>query len=246
MSLAAIKKLIEPLKQRVLLMIGRVLILAVKTDGVLPQLTGELLQGEVNQGLTLMQHFGLASNPLPFSEGIAVFPLGDRSQGYVVATEDRRIRPSLDPGETALYSAEDVAAPGEEPAAGPLHSIRLTSGRAIQAAGASATAIISGELNASALSSTLTLNGIPLTFSSAGGVITISAPVPIVVNTTYNLPEGGGGSRPASQTLAADTLNIEADNLVIKLGGKTFSYTASGMPARIGTDTAGGDTIQEG
>jgi phage gp45-like len=80
MQSSFLHKILAPLKQRILLMIGRVLILAVKNDEVMPQLTAELLQGEVLEGLQLMQQFGLASHPLPGCEGVAVFPMGDRSQ----------------------------------------------------------------------------------------------------------------------------------------------------------------------
>ena len=256
---ATIHKILAPLKQRILLMIGRVLILAVNSEGVLPQLSGELLQGEVLEGLQLIQQFGLASRPLPGAEGVAVFPMGDRSSGYVVATEDRRVRPGLEPGEAALYSAEDVPGVDEEPPEGQaegaaMHSIRLLNGRVIAAAGDLLQAVIQAGIDITAggaitldLSEcVLNLGGSTLTISG-GGMVSIQSPQPIMLNALYIQPAGaGGGGRPAVQQLSADTVEIDADTLKISLGGKTFTYTSSGMPARIGTDTAGGDTIAEG
>jgi hypothetical protein len=186
------------------------------------------------------------------------------ASGYVVATEDRRVRPGLEPGEAALYSARDVHHPDDEIPDGmepdetgnyqPRHSIRLLNGRVISAAGDSLQATIQAAVHVTAGGAItldlsefiLNLGESSLTFSG-GGMVSIQSPQPIMLNALYIQPAGaGGGGRPAVQQLSADTVEIDADTLKISLGGKTFTYTSSGMPARIGTDTAGGDTIAEG
>jgi len=111
MNLSAfIKSLIDPLRQRVLLMIGRALILAAGEDG----LRLKLLADEETEGVPQMQEYGFASVPLPGCEALAVFQGGNRSDGIVVATEDQRYRPKdLQSGEAVLYTDQDRLAEGE-------------------------------------------------------------------------------------------------------------------------------------
>ncbi|CAI3953339.1 Mu-like prophage protein gp45 (gp45) (PDB:3VTN) [Commensalibacter communis] len=59
---------------------------------------------EARDNLTLMQHYGFASSPLPGADGIAIFQSGDRNKGVVIATNDQRYRiKSLNSGEVAIY-----------------------------------------------------------------------------------------------------------------------------------------------
>jgi len=108
---ALLKSLIDPLRQRVLLMIGRALILAVGEDG----LRLKLLADEETEGVPQMQEYGFSSKALEGCEALAVFQGGNRDHGMVVATEDWRYRPKdLQSGEAALYTDEDRPAEGEE------------------------------------------------------------------------------------------------------------------------------------
>ena len=109
--MAALSRLLAPLKQRIMLLIGRGLILAARQGEGLPELAAELLRGEARDNLVLMQDFGLASLPPAGGECVVVFPGGDRSLGLVVATDDRTRRPQdLAEGDCALYSAGDSEA----------------------------------------------------------------------------------------------------------------------------------------
>ena len=102
--------LVAPLRHRVLLMIGRAVILAVGEDG----LRLSLLEGEETEGVPQMQEYGLASSPLEGCGALAVFQGGNRDHGVVVATEDPRYRPQdLEAGEAALYTDEDRLGEGE-------------------------------------------------------------------------------------------------------------------------------------
>ena len=183
--------------------------------------------------------FGLASIPLEGAEGLAIFPGGDRSQGFVIATEDRRLRPSLGQGETALYSAENTAQPGEDLPEGvsegdPLHAVLLKSGRQVEMAGETVTIL---------------LNGTPLTLTAAEGLVSITAPGIVQINdTVMPAPGGGGGSvRPAVQNLEADTVNLAADTLKYRAWWKKPLPTpaAACRPASAPT-RAGTETIVEG
>ncbi len=110
--MSALNRILAPLKQRIMLLIGRGLIQAVRQGEGLPELAAELLRGEDRDNLVLMQDFGLASLPPAGGECVAVFPGGDRSLGLVVASDDRTRRPrDLAEGDCALYGAGDHEAP---------------------------------------------------------------------------------------------------------------------------------------
>lgn len=107
----AITRLLAPLKQRILLLVGRGLIQAAKQAEGLPELAAELLRGEARDNLILMQDFGFASLPPAGGECLVLFPGGDRSLGFVTATDDRNRRPhDLAEGDSALYGADDSEA----------------------------------------------------------------------------------------------------------------------------------------
>lgn len=62
-------------------------------------------RGEDFTDKELFQQYGLASRPLPESEGILLF-IGGVDNAVVIATEDRRYRIALEEGEVAIYSDE--------------------------------------------------------------------------------------------------------------------------------------------
>lgn len=155
--LEALNRFIAPLRQRVMLMIGRALVLAAQERQGIRTLQLGLLDGELADGAEHIQEYGFASRPLPGGEAVALFPGGDRSFALVVATGDRRYEPlGLEPGEVAIYSSGDRLVEGEElpeapegapegwpvmPAdpsgpGPPLCRIKLTPGRAVEITGA--------------------------------------------------------------------------------------------------------------
>lgn len=233
MDVGILKRFVAPIMQRIMLLVGRGIVRIIKTESVLPEIVAELLNGETHEHLHLMQHFGFASLPPAGSDCLAIFPGGDRSQGFIVATEDRRRRPGLEDGETAVYSAEDTQSPEAEIPEGiepdeegnlpPLHRIEFKTGRIINLHGARFDLFINGRL---------------LSVRTSEGAI--------MLNNVLIPPMEEGASRPTLHTIAGDMVEIEADSLRIKLGGKQFDFSSSNMPARIGVDTAGGDVIQEG
>jgi phage baseplate assembly protein V len=88
-------------------MVARCTVALSNASGKLQQLQIRLLAGEVKSGVEHMEPYGFTSNPLAGAEGIAIFPGGDRSVGYVIVTADRRYRISgLEPGELAIYTHE--------------------------------------------------------------------------------------------------------------------------------------------
>jgi len=115
MNLEAIKRLLDPLRQRIMLMVGRGQIQLIEESGGRVTAQANLLSGETADGLGLMQHYGFASSPRPDSEAVVLFVGGDRSQGFVVGTDDPWTRPlGLQPGEVAVFSWEDRLGDEEE------------------------------------------------------------------------------------------------------------------------------------
>jgi len=104
-----LKRALAPIRQRISLMIGRALLTAVAEEDGRRTAQATLLAGELAEGLEMFEHFGLTSRPLADCEAVVIFQGGDRSLGYVVATDDPRYRPlGLQPGEVAIYNAGDV------------------------------------------------------------------------------------------------------------------------------------------
>lgn len=104
-----IRKALDPLQNKIRLMIGRAIIQAVVDDKEKCNqlLKCGILQNEVRDQIEKMAQYGFASAPLPGAEALIVFPSGDRSQGVCIATEDRRYRlKTLQNGEVALYTDE--------------------------------------------------------------------------------------------------------------------------------------------
>jgi phage baseplate assembly protein V len=100
-----IRRAIEPLTQKVRLMISRGVISmvndALKCQGVQIQ----LLADEVREDVERFQEYGYTSVPFKDAEAIYLSVGGNRTHGIVIATEDRRYRPkSLVEGDVCLYT----------------------------------------------------------------------------------------------------------------------------------------------
>lgn len=100
-----IKQVIRPIKNKVLLTIGRGVLLAAKDDKAIQQVQITLLADEVKDQVESMGHFGFSSNAPKGSDVVMVSVGGNRDHGIVVATEHRDHRfKNLDEGDTVLYN----------------------------------------------------------------------------------------------------------------------------------------------
>lgn len=121
----AIDKMMAPLRRRVLLAIGRGILLATD-DGKkiqIVQISG--LNGEVLNDRERFQNYGLASHAHPGAEAIFVSVGGLRNHAIVLAVDDRRYRiVGLAQGEVALYTDENQSEDG--------HRIHLKRGGKIE------------------------------------------------------------------------------------------------------------------
>ncbi|MGE0487321.1 MAG: phage baseplate assembly protein V [Gammaproteobacteria bacterium] len=99
-----VARLVEPLKRRVRLMVSRGVLRLVDDARKVQEAQVGLLRDEVVSGVERFQEYGLTSVPLPGCEGVLVFVGGSRGHGLLVATDDRRYRPTaLEPGEVMIY-----------------------------------------------------------------------------------------------------------------------------------------------
>jgi phage baseplate assembly protein V len=100
----AIRKLTEPLRRRIALMVGRCTVKlvndALKMQGV--QIT--LLADEAIDNVERMQEYGFTSHPHPGAEALSLAVGGTRNHVVVIKCEDRRYRlTGLEEGEVAIY-----------------------------------------------------------------------------------------------------------------------------------------------
>lgn len=99
--------LIARLLRSVGMMVGRAIIRLSDDSQSIQTLQLDLLRGETQPRVTRFQEYGFTSNPLPGAEAAVIFLGGARSQGLVIATEDRRYRlVGMQGGEVALYTDE--------------------------------------------------------------------------------------------------------------------------------------------
>lgn len=102
--IAAINRMLAPLNRKIMGMVVRGVIKALKENsGGNIQAQVSLLAAESADGLELIQDYGFTSKPLLGAEGVMVFPGGDASHGLIIATADRRYRLAIADGEVAIH-----------------------------------------------------------------------------------------------------------------------------------------------
>ena len=100
----AFARMMDPLRRRVALMIGRAVLTLVNDAGGRQIHQVSLLNGEMSDNLESFDHYGFTSVPFPGAEGVFVSVGGERTHGLIIATGDRRFRlKGLQNGEVALY-----------------------------------------------------------------------------------------------------------------------------------------------
>lgn len=108
MNLESILRLIEPLKNKISLVIGTASIKGVSDGPAIQEMQVGLLENEGSDGQERFAEYGFTSHPHSGSEAVVVFPGGVRSHGIIIAVEDRRYRlKGLEKGEVALYTDEE-------------------------------------------------------------------------------------------------------------------------------------------
>lgn len=100
--------LLEPIFNRVRLMIGRCVVLATKYNSSDLEADIELVAGEKRRDVEFVQQYGFSSRPKGDVSGIALFLGGSRDNGVVIATHgdgsDMSKANDLKPGEVLVHS----------------------------------------------------------------------------------------------------------------------------------------------
>lgn len=106
MNVADFNRLIAPIKNKIMLMIGRCILKAVDNTGTTQLIQVSGLKNETISGIERPQEYGLETYPKVEAESIVIFPNGNRDQGLCIKVHDRNNRPSgMNSGDVALYDS---------------------------------------------------------------------------------------------------------------------------------------------
>lgn len=101
------KRAMQPIHNRIMLMIGRAVLSAVKDGEGIQQIQISLLAGESMDKVERFQNFGFTSHAPAGAEGIALSIGGNRDNLVVVALDHRTLRKKgLAAGESAMYDKD--------------------------------------------------------------------------------------------------------------------------------------------
>ena len=100
-----IKHMVGPLAKRVRMSIAKAVIDSVTDSADIQSLKVQILADEVIGSIERMQEYGFSSVPFNGTEAVAVFAGGNRANGVIIATDDRRHRPKGSEGDTFIYNA---------------------------------------------------------------------------------------------------------------------------------------------
>lgn len=100
----AVKRLMEPLQRRVMLMVTKAIAKLIDDAGGLQRLQVTLLASETRDNVPRFQEYGFSGHPLPGASAIVVSISGHRDQPIIIALDDPRHRPrGLMQGEVIVY-----------------------------------------------------------------------------------------------------------------------------------------------
>lgn len=99
-----IYKMLLPLSRRLRLMVSRAIITAINDAGKIQSAQVKLFDGEIRDGVEVLQPYGLSSRAPGKPEGLYFSVGGDRDHGVMICIADRQFRFKLQKdGEICLY-----------------------------------------------------------------------------------------------------------------------------------------------
>lgn len=102
--ISQLEHLLRPLRTRISNLVGRGVVKGADDGKKLQALQLGVLAGETVDGGEHHQPYGFSSVPLGGAEAVVLFPDGDRARPLVVATSDRRYRPTDgEAGQVTMY-----------------------------------------------------------------------------------------------------------------------------------------------
>lgn len=103
-----IKRLLDPIKKKIFLLIGRALLTAINNSYGTQLIQVKGLNGETITDIERFQEYGFESYPEAGAESVIGFINGNRDLGITLCVHDRRYRPTdLSEGEVAMYHKDD-------------------------------------------------------------------------------------------------------------------------------------------
>lgn len=100
----SIEHLLEPVFNRIRLMIGRCVVIATRYNSGDLESDIELVAGERRRDVEFIQQYGFSSRPKGNVSGVALFVGGSRDNGVVIATNGDDIGEKLEEGEILVHS----------------------------------------------------------------------------------------------------------------------------------------------
>lgn len=103
----AFNRLIEPIKNRLMLMINRATVDIVDDSGSIQSQQVKVLAGETKSKVPSVHQFGFSSNPPPGSDAIMISVNGNRENSVIIGHENREFRfTNLEEGDSIQYNKE--------------------------------------------------------------------------------------------------------------------------------------------
>lgn len=100
-----LERLLAPIKQKIILMIGKAVITAAKDNEAIQLVQIDMGNDEKIDSVERIQNFGFTSFPVSGSEAVVICIAGDREHPIVIATDSGEHRPKLNSGESVMYSS---------------------------------------------------------------------------------------------------------------------------------------------
>jgi phage baseplate assembly protein V len=101
-----VQRLLMPIKNKIMLLIGRCILKAVNNTGTTQTLQVTAMKDETISDIERLQEYGFDSYPKANAEALVIFPNGNRDQGVVIKVHDRDNRPTgLNEGDVVMYDS---------------------------------------------------------------------------------------------------------------------------------------------
>ncbi len=108
MNFPDFKRLIRPITNKIFLLLGRAVLMAINNSEDTQKIQVIALADETISDIERFQEYGFETYPIPGAEAFIGFLNGNRDHGIILCVHDGRYRPKdLSEGESVVYTDED-------------------------------------------------------------------------------------------------------------------------------------------